>query len=68
MRKNIREHYGDTTLIMVAQRISTILHCDKILVMDEGRIVGRGTHSELLKTCPVYYEIASSQLTKEELS
>ena len=62
MRKNIKEHYGDATLIMVAQRITTIMHCDKIIVMNEGRVIGTGTHEELLKTCDVYREIAEMQL------
>ena len=57
----------DATTLIVAQRISTILHADKILVLDEGKIVGEGTHKELLKTCEVYQQIAMSQLSKEEL-
>ncbi len=68
LRKALKEHTGDSTIIIVAQRVSTIMHADQILVLDEGRIVGRGTHKELLKTCPEYIEIASSQLTKEELA
>ena len=62
MRKNIKEHYGDATLIMVAQRITTIMHCDKIIVMSDGRVIGTGTHDELLKTCDVYRETAEMQL------
>jgi ATP-binding cassette subfamily B protein len=56
------------TVLIVAQRISTIMNADKIIVLDEGRIVGQGTHQELLKSCLVYREIASSQLSEEELS
>jgi ATP-binding cassette subfamily B protein len=52
---------------VVAQRISTILHADQILVLDEGEIVGKGTHEELLKTCEVYRQIAVSQLSRKEL-
>ena len=60
------ETHGSTTLI-VAQRISTILHADQIIVLDEGNIVGKGTHEELLKTCPVYQQIAKSQLSEDDL-
>ena len=62
------EYTGDSTVIIVAQRISTILHADKILVMDDGKIVGQGTHEELLQSCATYYEIAKSQLSEAELS
>ena len=55
-------------MIIVAQRISTVLHADQILVMEDGRIVGRGRHEELLRTCKTYREIAESQLSEEELS
>ena len=54
-------------MIIVAQRIATIMHAEEILVLDDGRIVGRGTHEELLRTCPEYLEIAKSQLSPEEL-
>ncbi len=54
--------------MIVAQRVSTIMNADQIIVLDEGKIVGKGTHRELLKNCPTYYEIASSQLSKEELA
>lgn len=67
VRKGIKENYEDTTIIIIAQRIGTIKNADKILVLDEGRIVGMGKHEELLKNCPVYAEIALSQLNKEEL-
>ena len=53
--------------MVVAQRIATIMHADEILVLDEGRVVGRGTHEELLRGCDVYREIAESQLSAEEL-
>jgi ATP-binding cassette subfamily B protein len=68
LRKSLKEHTGDVTVIVVAQRVSTIINADRIIVLDEGKIVGYGTHSELLKNCPEYYEIASSQLSKEELA
>ena len=66
-RKAIKENYKDTTIFIVAQRIGTIKNADKILVLDNGEIVGQGTHEELLKSCKVYSEIALSQLNKEEL-
>ncbi|MCM1495613.1 MAG: ABC transporter ATP-binding protein/permease [Bacteroides sp.] len=68
LRKALHEHVTDSTVIIVAQRISTILHADQILVLDEGRIVGKGTHEELLETCEVYQQIARSQLSEQELS
>ena len=67
VRKNIREHSAGKTVLIVAQRIGTIRDADKIVVMDKGRIVGVGTHDELMKSNPVYQEIALSQLDKEEL-
>ena len=67
LRQNIKEHIKDATIIMVAQRISTILDADRILVVDDGQIIGNGTHEELMKTCPLYQEIATSQLGKENL-
>lgn len=67
LRKALKEELTDATIIIVAQRISTILNADQILVLDEGRIVGSGTHKELLNTCEVYKQIALSQLSKEEL-
>ena len=57
-----------STVLLVAQRISSILHADQIIVLDEGRMVGKGTHQELIKSCRIYQEIASSQLSKEELA
>jgi ATP-binding cassette subfamily B multidrug efflux pump len=58
----------DSIVLIVAQRVSTILNAEQIIVLDEGRIVGKGTHRELLETCPTYREIAESQLSKEELA
>lgn len=68
LRKALSEKTENATVIIVAQRISTILHADQILVLDEGQIVGMGTHEELLESCDTYYEIASSQLSEAELS
>lgn len=68
LRQELSESTIGTTTFIVAQRIGTIQHCDKIIVLDEGKIVGMGTHRELLETCNVYQEIASSQLSKEELN
>ena len=68
LRKRLKENIGNATVIMVAQRISTILDADRILVIDDGRIIGQGTHVELIKNCPVYREIAELQLGKENLS
>lgn len=65
LRKNLKAAMGNAAVIMVAQRISTILDADRILVVDDGMIVGQGTHKELLKTCPLYREIAEIQLGKE---
>lgn len=67
LRKEIKEKCKGTTCIIVAQRIGTIKNADTILVIDDGKIVGKGKHEELLKNCPVYQEIALSQLSKEEL-
>ena len=55
-------------MLIVAQRVSTIMNAEQIIVLDEGKIVGKGTHKELLKMCPEYREIAESQLSKEELA
>ena len=67
LRKTLREEMAGVTTIIVAQRIATILNADKIIVMNEGKIVGVGKHQELLETCPTYLEIAESQLSEEEL-
>ena len=66
LRKKLKEHAKDATILIVAQRIGTVLNADKIIVLDEGKCVGIGTHKELFKTCEVYKQIALSQLTKEE--
>ncbi|MFQ8703174.1 MAG: ABC transporter ATP-binding protein, partial [Eisenbergiella sp.] len=68
LRKRLKENIGNATVIMVAQRISTILDADRILVIDDGQVIGQGTHDELIKTCSVYREIAELQLGKENLS
>lgn len=68
LRRALKTELGQSTVIIVAQRISTILHADQILVLDEGKIAGKGTHKELLKNCEVYRQIALSQLSKEELA
>ena len=67
LRKSIQENLKDTTVMIVAQRIGTIMNADKIVVLDNGKCVGVGTHKELLKSCKIYKEIALSQLSKEEL-
>ena len=67
LRSELKKYTKDATSIIVAQRIGTIMHADKIIVLDEGKCVGMGTHKELLKNCEVYKQIALSQLTKEEL-
>lgn len=67
LRKNLKKHAKDATILIVAQRISTIMNADNIIVLNEGEVVGSGTHKELLKNCDVYKEIALSQLREEEL-
>lgn len=67
LRKTLKEELTSSTILIVAQRISTIMNAEQILVLDDGHIVGKGTHKELLKNCEVYQQIASSQLSKEEL-
>ena len=67
LRQNLKESIGDATMIIVAQRISSILNADRILVIDDGRIIGNGTHKELLESCSLYKEIAEIQLGKENL-
>ena len=62
LRQALKEHYADTTSIIIAQRVSSILHCDYILVMDEGKCIGLGTHEYLLATCKEYKEISDSQM------
>ena len=68
LRKALKEHTKDATTIIVAQRISTILNADKIIVLDDGHMAGIGTHGELMKNCEVYRQIAMSQLSEEELA
>ena len=67
VRVNLKEHLAGVTNLIVAQRIGTIMDADKIIVLDNGKAVGEGTHRELLENCDVYREIALSQLSKEEL-
>lgn len=67
LRAALKEKVGDSTMIIVAQRINTIMDADQILVLDDGRLVGKGTHEELMQSCSVYREIALSQLSEEEL-
>ena len=68
LRKALKETIGGCTFIIVAQRINTILDADQIIVLDDGKIAGMGTHKELLASCEIYKEIALSQLSEEELS
>ena len=68
MRAALKDEVGDSAVIIVAQRISTILDADQILVLDAGKLVGKGTHSELIENCEVYRQIAHSQLSEEELA
>lgn len=68
LRKALREYTTNSTVLIVAQRVSTIMSADQIIVLDKGHMVGKGTHEELLKTCETYQEIATSQLSKEELA
>ena len=68
LRARLKSETKEATVLIVAQRVGTIMHADKILVLNEGEVIGMGTHKELLKTCDVYYDIAASQLSKEELA
>ncbi len=68
LRRALHDVTGDSTMLVVAQRVGTIMHADQIVVLDEGRVVGIGRHEQLLKTCDVYREIAQSQLRKEDLA
>ena len=68
VRKALGEHVNDSTVFIVAQRVSTILSADQILVLDEGTIVGKGTHKELMQTCEEYRQIAESQLSPSEIA
>ena len=68
LRAALRKEVKDATVIIVAQRVSTIMDANRIIVLDQGRAVGIGTHQELLKSCPVYQQIAASQLSESELA
>ena len=68
LRRALKEETGNSTVLLVAQRVSTIMNAEQIVVLDEGRVAGIGTHAELLQTCEIYREIAQSQLTKEEMA
>ena len=68
MRKALKDKTGQSTVFIVTQRVSTIKNADQILVLDEGDLVGKGTHQELMDSCETYREIALSQLSLEELS
>lgn len=68
LRARLKKETTESTVMIVAQRVGTIMHADKIIVLNEGDVVGMGTHRELLETCPIYYDIAASQLSEEELA
>ena len=67
LRQALKKKTKDSTVLIVAQRISTILHAEQIIVLDDGKVAGIGTHKELLKNCETYYQIAASQLSEKEL-
>jgi ATP-binding cassette subfamily B protein len=67
LREALHRETGDSTLLIIAQRVGTIISADQIIVLENGEIVGRGTHNELLQSCPAYREIALSQLSENEL-
>ena len=68
LRKALKGEVKDAIMMIVAQRVSTIMQADQIVVLDEGKVVGQGTHRALLKNCPIYHEIAASQLSEEEMA
>nr|HPR81953.1 ABC transporter ATP-binding protein [Enterococcus sp.] len=68
LRERLRKETTESTTLIVAQRVGTIMHADKIIVLNEGDVVGIGTHKELLENCSIYYDIAASQLSEEELA
>ncbi|WP_238883551.1 ABC transporter ATP-binding protein [Clostridium sp. YIM B02551] len=68
LRAALKHETGDATVLIVAQRVSTVMDADRIIVLDQGKVVGKGTHKELLNTCEIYHEIVSSQLSEEEIS
>ena len=67
LREELARTQKEAAIVVVAQRIATIMHADQIVVLDDGQVVGRGTHEELLRSCPAYLEIAQSQLSAKEL-
>ena len=68
LRKELKKEMSESIMLVVAQRISSIMDADQIIVLNEGKVVGQGTHHQLLKECQIYYEIATSQLSEEELN
>ncbi|TFG48968.1 MAG: ABC transporter ATP-binding protein, partial [Anaerolineales bacterium] len=68
LRRELKNKTGQSTVMLVTQRVATVKNADQIIVLDKGRVVGKGTHQELMKSCETYQEIASSQLSKEELA
>ena len=68
LRKALKQKTGDSTVLIVTQRVATVKNADQIIVLDEGRVVGQGAHQALLQSCEVYQEIATSQLSEEELA
>lgn len=68
LRRALKEQTADSTVLIVAQRISTILHAEQIIVLDDGEVAGIGTHKDLLNNCEVYQQIAMSQLSEEEIA
>jgi ATP-binding cassette subfamily B multidrug efflux pump len=68
LRRELKEKIGESTVLIVTQRVATVKNADQIIVLEEGRVVGKGTHYELMESCETYQEIASSQLSKEELA
>ena len=68
LRRALKEKTGESTVLIVTQRVATVKNADQIIVLDEGKVVGKGSHQDLMDTCETYQEIAYSQLSKEELS
>jgi ATP-binding cassette subfamily B protein len=68
LRRELKRSTGDSTILLVTQRVATVKNADQIIVLEEGRVVGKGTHNKLMQTCETYQEIALSQLSLEELS
>ena len=68
LRKALKQKTGDSTVLIVTQRVATVKNADQIIVLDEGRVVGRGKHHDLMQSCETYQQIASSQLSMEELA